>query len=80
MDDTEFQRPCFLCGQEQLLENIKRKVTSVSTLKNEDIKIHQDSVTRLLMDVQLMKGKQECMDAKLLAMKQEALWREVASL
>ncbi|XP_052604088.1 heat shock factor protein 1 isoform X3 [Peromyscus californicus insignis] len=81
-DDTEFQHPCFLRGQEQLLENIKRKVTSVSTLKNEDIKIRQDSVTRLLTDVQLMKGKQECMDSKLLAMKHEneALWREVASL
>ncbi|KAM6148310.1 heat shock factor protein 1 isoform 3-T3 [Rhynchocyon petersi] len=81
-DDTEFQHPCFLRGQEQLLENIKRKVTSVSTLKSEDIKIRQDSVTRLLTDVQLMKGKQESMDSKLLAMKHEneALWREVASL
>ncbi|EHH64492.1 Heat shock factor protein 1, partial [Macaca fascicularis] len=78
-DDTEFQHPCFLRGQEQLLENIKRKVTSVSTLKSEDIKIRQDSVTKLLTDVQLMKGKQECMDSKLLAMKHEneALWREV---
>ncbi|MBV99549.1 Heat shock factor protein 1, partial [Eschrichtius robustus] len=68
-DDTEFQHPCFLRGQEQLLENIKRKVTS-------------DSVTKLLTDVQLMKGKQESMDSKLLAMKHEneALWREVASL
>uniref|UniRef100_A0A8C9JBD3 HSF-type DNA-binding domain-containing protein n=1 Tax=Panthera tigris altaica TaxID=74533 RepID=A0A8C9JBD3_PANTA len=68
-DDTEFQHPCFLRGQEQLLENIKRKVTSVSTLKNEDVKIRQDSVTKLLTDVQLMKGKQESMDSKLLAMK-----------
>lgn len=81
-DDTEFQHPCFLRGQEQLLENIKRKVTSVSTLKNEDFKMRQDSVTKLLTDVQLMKGKQESMDSKLLAMKHEneALWREVASL
>ncbi|XP_006830839.1 PREDICTED: heat shock factor protein 1 [Chrysochloris asiatica] len=81
-DDTEFQHPCFLRGQEQLLENIKRKVTSVSTLKSEDIRIRQDSVSKLLTDVQLMKGKQESMDSKLLAMKHEneALWREVASL
>ncbi|XP_012503531.1 PREDICTED: heat shock factor protein 1 isoform X3 [Propithecus coquereli] len=81
-DDTEFQHPCFLRGQEQLLENIKRKVTSVSTLKSEDMKIRQDSVAKLLTDVQLMKGRQECMDSKLLAMKHEneALWREVASL
>lgn len=151
-DDTEFQHPCFLRGQEQLLENIRRKVASVSshtcpqlsdrppalglqcplsallawpdcpscssewtpacappaaavkadlqaaapgpspvsrpprfcgahhsdppvgsqvsTLKSEDMKIHQDSVTKLLTDVQLMKGKQENMDSKLLAMKQ----------
>ncbi|XP_006887497.1 PREDICTED: heat shock factor protein 1-like [Elephantulus edwardii] len=80
-DDTEFQHTCFLRGQEQLLD-IKRKGTSVSTLKNEDIKIRQDSVTRLLTNVQLMKGKQESMDSKLLTMKHEneALWREVASL
>lgn len=44
--------------------------TQVSALKSEDIKIHQDSVTKLLTDVQLMKGKQESMDSKLLAMKQ----------
>ncbi|XP_042525305.1 heat shock factor protein 1 isoform X1 [Dipodomys spectabilis] len=81
-DDTEFQHPCFLRGQEQLLENIKRKVTSISTLKSEDVKIRQDSVAKLLTDVQLMRGKQECVDSKLLAMKHEneALWREVASL
>ncbi|XP_075772952.1 heat shock factor protein 1 isoform X2 [Pelodiscus sinensis] len=81
-DDTEFQHPYFIRGQEQLLENIKRKVTSVSSIKNEDIKVRQDNVTKLLTDVQLMKGKQESMDSKLVAMKHEneALWREVASL
>ncbi|XP_074842545.1 heat shock factor protein 1 isoform X2 [Carettochelys insculpta] len=81
-DDTEFQHPYFIRGQEQLLENIKRKVTSVSSVKNEDIKVRQDSVTKLLTDVQMMKGKQESMDSKLIAMKHEneALWREVASL
>uniref|UniRef100_A0A8C3S0B2 Heat shock transcription factor 1 n=1 Tax=Chelydra serpentina TaxID=8475 RepID=A0A8C3S0B2_CHESE len=81
-DDTEFQHPYFIRGQEQLLENIKRKVTSVSSIKNEDIKVRQDNVTKLLTDVQVMKGKQESMDSKLIAMKHEneALWREVASL
>lgn len=29
-DDTEFQHPYFIRGQDHLLENIKRKVTSVS--------------------------------------------------
>ncbi|XP_048338564.1 heat shock factor protein 1 isoform X2 [Sphaerodactylus townsendi] len=81
-DDTEFQHPYFIRGQEHLLENIKRKVTNVSGIKNEDVKVRQDSVTKLLTDVQLMKGKQESMDSKLMAMKHEneALWREVASL
>ncbi|KAJ7338258.1 hypothetical protein JRQ81_010994 [Phrynocephalus forsythii] len=81
-DDTEFQHPYFLRGQERLLENIKRKVTTMSGIKNEDIKVRQDSMTKLLTDVQMMKGKQETMDSKLLAMKHEneALWREVASL
>ncbi|KAL7990213.1 hypothetical protein Chor_010567 [Crotalus horridus] len=69
-DDTEFQHPYFLRGQEHLLENIKRKVTNVSSIKNEDIKVRQDSMTQLLTDVQLMKGKQESMDSKLIAMKQ----------
>ncbi|XP_034980514.2 heat shock factor protein 1 isoform X1 [Zootoca vivipara] len=81
-DDTEFQHHYFLRGQEHLLENIKRKVTNVSGIKNEDIKVRQDSVTKILTDVQAMKGKQENMDSKLIAMKHEneALWREVASL
>lgn len=81
-DDTEFQHPYFIRGQEHLLENIKRKVTSVSSIKNEDIKVQQDNVTKLLTDIQVMKGKQESMDSKLVAMKHEneALWREVASL
>lgn len=42
----------------------------MSTLKSEDFRIRQDSVTKLLTDVQLMKGRQESMDSKLLAMKQ----------
>ncbi|XP_033925087.1 heat shock factor protein 1 [Melopsittacus undulatus] len=81
-DDTEFQHPYFIRGQEHLLENIKRKVTSVSSIKNEDIKVQQDNVTKLLTDIQAMKGKQESMDSKLIAMKHEneALWKEVASL
>ncbi|KAL8181439.1 UNVERIFIED_CONTAM: stress-responsive transcription factor hsf1 [Gekko kuhli] len=70
-DDTEFQHPYFIRGQEHLLENIKRKVTNVSGIKNEDIRVRQDSVTKLLTDVQVMKGKQESMDSKLVAMKHQ---------
>lgn len=42
----------------------------VASIKNEDVKIRQDSMTKLLTDVQMMKGKQESMDSKLIAMKQ----------
>ncbi|XP_048473199.1 heat shock factor protein 1 isoform X6 [Rhincodon typus] len=78
-DDTEFQHVYFIRGQEHLLENIKRKI---STVKPEEIKVRTDDVSKILSDVQIMKGKQETLDSKLLTMKHEneALWREVASL
>ncbi|KAM8967416.1 heat shock factor protein 1 isoform 2-T2 [Pelodytes ibericus] len=81
-DDTEFQHPYFIRGHENLLENIKRKVNNLSGGKTEEVKVRQDNVSKLLTDMQLMKGKQESMDCRLLAMKHEneALWREVASL
>ncbi|XP_040909098.1 heat shock factor protein 1 isoform X5 [Toxotes jaculatrix] len=81
-DDTEFQHPFFIRGQEQLLENIKRKVTNVSSVRQEEVKISADEVNKILNDVQLMKGKQETIDSRIIAMKHEneALWREVAVL
>ncbi|XP_076157907.1 heat shock factor protein 1 isoform X1 [Alosa pseudoharengus] len=81
-DDTEFQHPYFIRGQEHLLENIKRKVTNVSNIKQEDVRLSTDEISKVLSDVQQMRGRQESMDSKLSAMKQEneALWREVASL
>ncbi|XP_062292428.1 LOW QUALITY PROTEIN: heat shock factor protein 1-like [Scomber scombrus] len=81
-DDTEFQHPFFIRGQEHLLENIKRKVTTVSAVRQEEVKISTDDMNKILTDVQLMKGKQETIDSRIMAMKHEneALWREVASL
>uniref|UniRef100_A0A3Q2ZFW7 Heat shock transcription factor 1 n=1 Tax=Kryptolebias marmoratus TaxID=37003 RepID=A0A3Q2ZFW7_KRYMA len=81
-DDTEFQHPFFVRGQEQLLENIKRKVTNVSSVRQEEVKISADEVNKILNDVQVMKGKQETIDSRIITMKHEneALWREVASL
>lgn len=81
-DDTEFQHPYFIRGHEHLLENIKRKVNNMSGTKTVEVKVHQDNVSKLLTDVQVMKGKQEGIDCRLLAMKHEneSLWREVASL
>lgn len=81
-DDTEFQHPFFIRGEEHLLENIKRKVTNVSSVRQEEVKMSPDDVNKILNDVQLMKGKQETIDSRIIAMKHEneALWREVASL
>ncbi|KAJ7991726.1 hypothetical protein DPEC_G00286870 [Dallia pectoralis] len=81
-DDTEFQHPYFIRGQEPLLENIKRKVTNVSNVKHEELKMSSDDVSKILTNVQHIKGKQETIDSKIIAMKHEneALWREVASL
>ncbi|OCT77318.1 hypothetical protein XELAEV_18032518mg [Xenopus laevis] len=81
-DDTEFQHPYFIRGQEQLLENIKRKVNNMSASKSDEGKVRQDNVSKLISDVQSMKGKQESIDGRLLSMKHEneALWREVVSL
>uniref|UniRef100_A0A8C6U653 Heat shock transcription factor 1 n=1 Tax=Neogobius melanostomus TaxID=47308 RepID=A0A8C6U653_9GOBI len=80
-DDTEFQHPFFIRGQEVQLENIKRKVTAVPSVRQEEVKT-ADEVNRILTDVQVMKGKQETIDSRIHAMKQEnaALWREVATL
>ncbi|XP_061123561.1 heat shock factor protein 1 isoform X1 [Syngnathus typhle] len=81
-DDTEFQHPFFVRGQEHLLQNIKRKVTNVSSMRPEEGKLSSHEVSKLLSDVQAMKGKQESIDSKIIAMKHEneALWREVVCL
>ncbi|XP_064839057.1 heat shock factor protein 1-like isoform X3 [Oncorhynchus masou masou] len=81
-DDMEFQHPNFIRGQEPLLENIKRKVTNVSNVKHEDLKMSSDDVSKILTNVQNIKGKQETIDSQIIAMKHEneTLWREVASL
>ncbi|XP_056335273.1 heat shock factor protein 1 isoform X1 [Danio aesculapii] len=81
-DDTEFQHPYFIRGQEHLLENIKRKVTTVSNIKHEDYKFSTDDVSKMISDVQHMKGKQESIDSKISTLKHEneMLWREVATL
>ncbi|XP_048402553.1 heat shock factor protein 4 isoform X2 [Stegostoma tigrinum] len=78
-DDTEFQHLYFLRGQEHLLEHIKRKV---SVMKSEETKVRQEDVSKLLYDMQLMRGHQETMDCRLKDMKHqnEVLWREVVSL
>lgn len=42
----------------------------VSNIKQEDLKISSDNVSKMITDFQLMKGKQESMDSRISALKQ----------
>lgn len=85
-DEIEFSHPCFMKGHAYLLEHIKRKIANpkliVTSNDSGDKLIKPELMNKMLSDVKFMKGKQESLDAKFSAMKQEneALWREVAIL
>ncbi|XP_042189436.1 heat shock factor protein 2 isoform X2 [Callorhinchus milii] len=76
---VEFQHPYFKQGQDELLENIKRKVSST---KPEEAKIQQEGLNTILSSVQEIEGKQESLDTRLASLKweNETLWREIADL
>ncbi|KAM7394918.1 hypothetical protein PAMA_006587 [Pampus argenteus] len=76
---VEFQHPYFKHGQDDLLENIKRKV---SNTRPEDNKIRQEDLTKILASVQSVHSKQESIDVRLATLKREneALWREISDL
>ncbi|CAH0695230.1 unnamed protein product [Spodoptera exigua] len=86
-DEIEFSHPCFMKGHAYLLEHIKRKIANPKSLvasneNGEKVLMKPEIMNKVLSDVKQMKGKQESLDAKFSAMKQEneALWREVAIL
>ncbi|XP_072943098.1 heat shock factor protein-like isoform X2 [Epargyreus clarus] len=86
-DEIEFSHPCFMRGHAYLLEHIKRKIANPKSIvtsneSGEKFLIKPELMNKMLADVKQMKGKQESLDAKFSAMKQEneALWREVAIL
>ncbi|XP_020822907.1 heat shock factor protein 3-like isoform X1 [Phascolarctos cinereus] len=74
----EFQHMFFQQGEANLLENIKRKVSSGRT---EDIK-GSDDLQKALAEVQEIKEQQIGMDNKLASLKRnnKALWKEVGIL
>ncbi|XP_064196201.1 heat shock factor protein 2 [Anguilla rostrata] len=76
---VEFQHPFFKHGQDDLLENIKRKVSSA---RPEDTKVRQEDLSKILLSVQNIEGKQDSLDSRLATLNREneALWREVADL
>ncbi|XP_068087492.1 heat shock factor protein 2 isoform X2 [Hyperolius riggenbachi] len=76
---VEFQHPYFIQGQDELLENIKRKVSST---RPEDTKVRQEDISKILNNAQKVQMKQDTIDSRLFNLKREneALWREISEL
>ncbi|XP_071997773.1 heat shock factor protein 2 isoform X2 [Engystomops pustulosus] len=76
---VEFQHPFFIQGQDELLENIKRKVSSA---RPEETKVRQEDISKILSSAAKVQVKQDTIDSRLLSMKREneALWREISEL
>ncbi|XP_008840956.1 heat shock factor protein 2 isoform X2 [Nannospalax galili] len=76
---VEFQHPYFKQGQDDLLENIKRKV---SATKPEENKIRQEDLTKIISSAQKVQIKQETIESRLSELKSEneSLWKEVSEL
>ncbi|XP_043830453.1 heat shock factor protein 3-like isoform X1 [Dromiciops gliroides] len=75
----EFQHMFFKQGEANLLENIKRKVSSG---KAEEFKGYSDDVQKALAEVQEIKEQHIGMENKLASLKRnnKALWKELGSL
>ncbi|XP_077875607.1 heat shock factor protein 2-like isoform X2 [Ictidomys tridecemlineatus] len=76
---VEFQHPYFKQGQDDLLENIKRKVLFS---KPEENKIRQEDLTKIISSPQKVQIKQETIESRLSELKSEneSLWKEVSEL
>lgn len=81
-DEMEFSHPYFQKGHPYLLEHIKRKIATTKAIEVEKPGTKTETVSRVLTEVKNMRGRQESLDTRFSAMKQEneALWREVAIL
>lgn len=81
-DEMEFSHPYFQKGHPYLLEHIKRKIANPKASEVEKAIPKVETVTRVLSEVKNMRGRQDSLDTRFSAMKQEneALWREVAIL
>ncbi|KAE8602322.1 hypothetical protein XENTR_v10013947 [Xenopus tropicalis] len=76
---VEFQHPFFVQGQDELLENIKRKVSST---RPEEGKVRQEDISKILSNAAKVQVQQETIDSRLFTLKRdnEALWREISDL
>ncbi|KAJ7408944.1 Heat shock factor protein 2 [Willisornis vidua] len=76
---VEFQHAYFRQGREDLLEHIKRKVSSS---RSEENKIRQEDLSKIICSAQKMQIKQTTIESQLSLLKREneSLWREVSEL
>uniref|UniRef100_A0A8C8VG62 Heat shock transcription factor 2 n=1 Tax=Pelusios castaneus TaxID=367368 RepID=A0A8C8VG62_9SAUR len=76
---VEFQHPYFKQGRDDLLDHIKRKVSSS---RPEENKIRQEDLSKIISSAQKVQIKHETIESRLSALKREneSLWREVAEL
>ncbi|XP_029452267.1 heat shock factor protein 2-like [Rhinatrema bivittatum] len=76
---VEFKHPFFKQGQDELLENIKRKVSST---RPEETKVRQEDLSEILSSAHKVQAKQEAIETMLCTLKREneALWREIGDL
>lgn len=82
-DEMEFSHPYFQKGHPYLLEHIKRKIANPKHTEAEKTAATKaEHFNRVLHEVKNMRGRQDSLDTRFSAMKQEneALWREVAIL
>lgn len=78
----EFSHACFQKDQPYLLEHIKRKIANPKSTVEEKGTLKPEAVNKVMSEVKSMRGRQDTLDSRFSAMKQEneALWREVAVL
>lgn len=81
-DEMEFSHPCFQRDNPYLLEHIKRKIATTKQAPEDKTAIKPELVNKVMSEVKVVRGRQDTLDSRFSAMKQEneALWREIAVL
>lgn len=78
----EFSHPYFQRDNPYLLEHIKRKIATTKQVPEDKAAIKPEIVNKVMSEVKVVRGRQDTLDSRFSAMKQEneALWREIAVL
>lgn len=81
-DEMEFSHPCFQRDNPYLLEHIKRKIATTKQAPEDKATVKPEIVNKVMSEVKVVRGRQDTLDSRFSAMKQEneALWREIAVL